>query len=175
MARIAPVRFEEAPLAARAEWARQVAAHGRMTNMKRTLARSAVALTAYMQWYPLRDEVETFLGKRLTLLFAHAISSETNCLICSTYFRRYLIDNGENPDDLALDDKEQTFVALGRQIARDPHGVSDDLFAAVEQYLHPDEIVTLTAFAGMMVATNIINNVLNVDLDEYLEIYRANA
>ena len=175
MARIAPVTFEGAPPASRAEWERQVAAHGRMTNMKRTLARSGLALTTYMQWYPLRDAVETFLGKRLTLLFAHAISTETDCLICSTYFRRYLIDNGEKPDALELSEKEQTFVALGRQIARDPHGVSDDLFAAVEQYLTPDEIVTLTAFAGIMVATNIINNVLHVDLDEYLELYRADA
>ena len=142
--------------------------------MKRTLARSGLALTTYMQWYPLRDAVETFLGERLTLLFAHAISTEADCLICSTYFRRYLIDNGENPDALELSEKEHTFVALGRQIARDPHGVTDDLFAAVEQYLTPDEIVTLTAFAGLMVATNIINDVLHVDLDEYLEIYRAN-
>ncbi len=173
MARIAPVPFEEAPPASQAEWQRQVAAHGRMTNMKRTLARSGIALTTYMQWYPLRDEVETFLGKRLTLLFAHAISAETDCLICSTYFRRYLIDNGENPDDLALSEKEQTFVRLGRQIAQDPHGISDGLFTTVEAYLNPAEIVTLTAFAGMMVATNIINNVLKVDLDEYLEIYRA--
>ena len=173
MARIAPVTFDEAPPAARAEWERQIAAHGRMTNMKRTLARSATALDTYMQWYPLRDEVERFLGKRLTLLFAHAISAETDCLICSTYFRRYLIDQGENPDALVLNEKEQTFVRLGRQVADDPHGVSNDLFAAVEAYLGPGEIVTLTAFAGMMVATNIINNVLKVDLDEYLEGYRA--
>ena len=61
MARIAPIPFEEAPSASRAEWQRQVAAHGRMTNMKRTLARSGVALTSYIQCYPLRDEVETFL------------------------------------------------------------------------------------------------------------------
>ena len=144
-----------------------------MTSMKRTLARSGVALNTYMQWYPLRDEVETFLGKRLTLLFAHAISAETDCLICSTYFRRYLIDAGEDPDALHLTTKEQVFVQLGRQIANDPHSITDDLFAAVAHYLSPDEILVLTAFAGMMVATNIINNVLQVDLDTYLEAYRA--
>ena len=41
-----------------------------------------------MTWYPLRDTVQPFLGERLTTLFAHAISSETDCLICSTFFRR---------------------------------------------------------------------------------------
>lgn len=169
--RVPPVTFEEAPPDSRDEWERQVAAHGRMTHMKRTLARSGVALDAYMKWYPLRDEVEKFLGPRLTLLFAHAISSETDCLICSTYFRRYLIDQGEDPDHLVLDDKEELFVALGRQIARDPHGVSDNLFRRVESYLDADQIVVLTAFAGLMVATNIVNNVLRVDLDEYLHGY----
>ena len=51
-----------------------------------------------MTWYDLRDEVEPFLGERATMLFAHAISAETDCLICSTFFRRLLIDAGEDPD-----------------------------------------------------------------------------
>ena len=78
-----------------------VAAHGRATNMKRTLARSPVALRSLMTWYDLRDEVVAFLGERATLLFAHAISTGTDCLICSTFFRRLLIDAGDNPDDPA--------------------------------------------------------------------------
>jgi hypothetical protein len=39
--------------------------------------------------------------------------------------------------------------------------------------LKPDEIVTLTAFAGLMIATNVFNDVLRVDLDDYLAAYRA--
>ena len=81
-----------------------------------------------MTWYDLRDEVVPFLGDRLTTLFAHAISSGTDCLICSTFFRRILIDSGEDPDRLRLDEWEQTVVAFGRQLAVDPHGVSDELF-----------------------------------------------
>ena len=52
-----------------------------------------------MTWYDLRDEVVPFLGERLADLFSHAISAGTDCLICSTYFRKALIDSGENPDD----------------------------------------------------------------------------
>ena len=105
------------------------AAHGRVTNMKRTLAHSPVALRALMTWYDLRDEVEPFLGKRATVLFAHAISAGTDCLICSTFFRRLLIDAGDDPDDPELDDREGLVVSYGRQLARDPNGVSDELFA----------------------------------------------
>ena len=100
------------------------------------------------------------------------MSSETDCLICSTYFRRHLIDSGENPDALSLNDKEKAIVQLGRQIAKDPHGVSDELYQAAAADMSDDQMVTLVAFAGQMVATNIINNVLHVELDDYLEQYK---
>jgi alkylhydroperoxidase family enzyme len=173
MSRVPPLDYDTAPPRSRAEWDRQMAAHGRMTNMKRTLAHSPEALETYMRWYPLRDEVEAFLGKRLTLLFVHAISAETDCLICSTYFRRDLIEAGENPDDLELSEREETFVRFGRQIVKDPHGVTDAMAAAVQAHLEPAQMVSLTALAGLMVATNIFNNVLGVELDAHLERYRA--
>ena len=125
-----------------------------------------------MTWYDLRDEVVPFLGERRTTLFAHAISAGTDCLVCSTFFRRLLIDSGEDPEALRLDDWEQTIVAYGRQLAVDPHGVSDDLFDRLAARLQPDELVALTAFGGLMVATNLFNNAIQVDLDDYLSSYR---
>jgi len=38
-----------------------------------------------------------------------------------------------------------------------------------------EQIVALTSFGAMMVATNIVNNALEVDLDTYLEPYRKDA
>jgi alkylhydroperoxidase family enzyme len=172
MARIPPLAYEEAPPAARPELDRQLARSGRLTNMKRTLAHSPVALGALMQWYALRDEVAPFLGERLTTLFAHAISAQTDCLICSTFFRRLLTQSGEDPDRLALDAREQAAVDYGRQLARDPNGVTDKLFERLSAFLSPEQIVSLTAFGGLMVATNLVNNALRVDLDEYLWPFR---
>lgn len=172
MARVEPLSEDRAPPAARAELERQRAAHGRVTNMKRTLAHSPAALHALMQWYPLRDEVAAFLGDRATLLFAHAISSATDCLICSTFFRRLLVEGGEDPDRLRTDDRERTLIDYGRQLARDPNGVSDELYARLAGFLRPDQVVTLTAFGGLMVATNLFNNALRVDLDDYLVPFR---
>ena len=172
MARIPPLEDAEADPAGRAALEGIVAAHGRTTNMKRTLARSPVALDALMTWYDLRAAVVPFLGERATTLFAHAISAGTDCLVCSTFFRRILIDWGEDPESLRLDDWEQTVVDYGRQLAVDPHGVSDELFARLASRLRPDQIVTLTAFGGLMVATNLFNNAIRVDLDDYLQRYR---
>src|SRR4030095_2917478 len=151
---------------------RQQAAHGRITNMKRTLSRSPAALSALMQWYPLRDEVAEFLGDRTTTLFAYAVSSQADCLICSTFFRRLLIDAGEDPDHPRMDGKTVALIAYGRAIAKDSNSVPDEIFEAIRNSLSPDQIVAVTAFAAMMLATNIFNNALRVDLDSYLWEYR---
>ncbi len=119
MARIPPLQDAEADAQRLAALEEIQAAHGRVTNMKRTLARSPVALRALMTWYDLKDAVVPFLGERLTMLFAHAISAGTDCLVCSTFFRRMLIDSYEDPDSLRLDDWEQTIVDYGRQLAKD--------------------------------------------------------
>ncbi|MGD9723660.1 MAG: carboxymuconolactone decarboxylase family protein [Pirellulales bacterium] len=175
MARITPISVTEAAPAARAELEHQIAAHGRVTNMKCTLARSPAALTALMQWYALYDVVLPVLGQRMTTLFSHAISSQTDCLVCSTFFRRWLTEQGEDPDALQLNDREQDIVDYGRQLARDAHGVSDALFSRLSTWLDAEPLVALTAFGGMMIATNVFNNALQVNLDDYLQPFRRDA
>jgi alkylhydroperoxidase family enzyme len=160
---------------AKAELDRQRAAHGRVTNMKRTLGRSPAALTALMQWYPLRDEVAAFLDDRQTTLFAYAVSTQSDCLICSTFFRRLLIDAGDDPDRLSLDIRAEAVVAYGRALARNSNDVPDGVFEAVRAFLSDDQLVALTAFGGMMIATNVFNNALQIELDEYLWNYRATS
>lgn len=173
MPRIKPLESHEVPPDVKRIYDRQIADHGRMTNMKKTLGHSGPALSAYMEWYTLRQEVLPFLGERLTVLFAHAVSTETDCLICGTFFRRLLIDAGEDPDHLVLDPREQLVVDFGRQLAKNAWGVSDDMFAQLWEHFEPAQIVALTAFGGLMIATNIFNNALRVELDEYLWPYRA--
>jgi len=172
MGRVQPLPDAQVTPAARLELDKQLAAHGRVTNMKRTLAYSPVALRALMTWYELREEVIPFLGERRTNLFAHAVSSQTDCLICSTFFRRILSDAGENPDLLDLDEVEQALVGYGRQLARDANRVDDELFAQLSAQFSAAQLVTLTVFGGLMIATNVFNNALQVDLDDYLQPYR---
>jgi alkylhydroperoxidase family enzyme len=173
MARIPPLDYENAPAEARAAHDQHQRDVGRITNMKRTLLHSVPAFHALMEWYPLRDAVRPFLGERLTHLFAHAVSTETDCLICSTFFRRLLIESGEDPDALVLSDRERVVVDYGRQLGRDAHGVSDAMYAQLARLFTQEQIVALTAFGVIMLATNVFNNALRVDLDGYLEPYRA--
>ena len=170
---IAQLEESSAPEESRAVAASHAATGGRMTNMKWTLAHSPASLTALLQWYPLHDEVVPLLGERRTLLFCHAISLQNDCLICSTFFRRLFADGGEDPDALALDDLDELIVEFGRRLAVDPHSVDDELRARLDARFSGAEIVLLTSFGAIMVATNVVNDALGVPLDGYLEPYRA--
>jgi hypothetical protein len=172
MSRIVPVEREQAADEVKSALDEGLAIWGRMTNMKRTLLHSLPSYRALMQWYPLFETVKEFLGERLAIVFAHAISSESHCLICTTFMRRILIKWGEDPNHLKLDEKGEMLVAFGQAIAQQGNRVSDDLYKKIASLFSTEQIVALTAFASLMVATNIINNVLEVDLDEYLYEYR---
>jgi hypothetical protein len=173
MTRISPLDERSAPEASRELAAAHLAAGGRMTNMKWTLARAPVALDALLQWYPLHDEVVPFLGQRRTNIFCHAISTRSDCLICSTFFRRILIETGDDPDALRLDDLDQLIVDLGRRLVDDPHSVDDALHARLREHLDEAQVVLLVAFGAMMVATNVFNDAMGVPLDGVLEPFRA--
>jgi hypothetical protein len=172
MPRIPPIELEQTEGEVRTVYEKGVAKWGRLTNMKRTLLHSLPAYRVLMEWYTLFDVLKEFLGERLAIIFSHAISAESDCLICTTYMRRLLIDWGENPDELKLDDKGEALVEFGRALARQGNRVTDGTYAKVARFFDDEQMVALTAFAGLMVATNIINNVLQVDLDEYLYAYR---
>lgn len=171
--RVVPIDYASASPVVRAAHDAHIANVATMTNMKRTLLRSLPAFKALMMWYDLRDTVRPFLGERLTVLFAHAISTATDCLICSTFFRRILIESGQNPDQLTLDPREQAVVAYGQALSQSPFVVSDATFSTLRTWFNEPEIVALTAFGALMVATNVVNNALEVPLDGYLEPFRA--
>jgi hypothetical protein len=173
MARIPALNYDETTGATREAFDDGLKRFGRMTNMKRTLLHSLPSYHALMEWYPLFEAIKPFLGERLAIVFAHAISAESDCLICTTFMRRILINWGENPDALALDERDEAIVAFGRAIAQQGNRVSDAVYARVAAHFTPGQIVPLTSFAALMVATNVVNNALEVPLDEYLYDYRA--
>ena len=80
--------YDSAPPEVRAEYDDQIAKHGRITNMKRTLLQHVPSFRAYMEWYTLYDELKPVIGDRALSLFSYAISNGNHCLICSTFFRK---------------------------------------------------------------------------------------
>jgi len=173
MARIAPVTKETATPQQKALWTETEAVHGVVTNMKATLLHSPAALRAVLEWYPLFDKVTPFLGQREAILFCNAISRANRCTLCSLFMRRAIVQWGEDPDNLVLEARAQTIVDFGRQLVVDANGVSDELFAKLEDLFTEAQIVDLTAFGALMIVNNIFNSALKVDVDASLDPYKV--
>jgi hypothetical protein len=156
----------------RKEYDDQIKKNGRITNMKRTLLHNVPAFRAYMEWYTLRDEIVPFIGERAFSLFSYAISTGSNCLICSTFFRKIIIDSGDDPENLSLNETEKLLMDFGQVISTDPHNIPEHIYKELKNQFNSEQIVLLIAFAGIMYATNLFNTVAQVPLDEELYKYK---
>jgi alkylhydroperoxidase family enzyme len=171
MPRISPLEFDSATPEQLVALHGIEAGYGTATNMKRTAARSPVSLNALLTWYPLRDAVRSFIGERGITLFCHAISTGNACLLCSTYFRRELIDAGEDPANLVITEPLAAVVDYGAALASDPNGIEAALWARLKAAFNDTQLIDLTTFGTLMIATNVFNNALGIDLDESLLTY----
>src|SRR5437764_209591 len=102
--------------------------NARITNMKATLGHSQVAFEVYMEWYRMYERIIEITGLRLAYLFAYAVSKSSNCPLCTTFFRKIIIDNGEQPEALELNDNEQLLLDFGSAISENKGKISDELF-----------------------------------------------
>ncbi|MET0395020.1 MAG: hypothetical protein ABW019_17880 [Chitinophagaceae bacterium] len=176
MARIAPIPETELTPSLKVVFERHMReCSSGITNMKATLGHSLPAFEAYMQWYPLYEEVEKILGKRLASLYAYTISQAVHCSLCAAFFRKLIADRGENPDRPELTPAEQAVLDFGKSIGRYHGNIADHVFNIVSGLYSKTALVALIAFAGQMIATNVFNNVVETDIDEYLVAYRPLA
>ena len=90
MARITQLEYEDADEATKKVIDDWVSVHGPLTNMKKTLVHSIPAFHALMEWFPLEEEIESFLGERAVNFFCYAISTTNDCLVCSIFFKKIL-------------------------------------------------------------------------------------
>ena len=83
-----------------------------------------------------------------------------------------MIDDGVDPDRLQLDEREAAVVEYGRCLAVSPFRVPAATYQRVAAHFDAPQMTSLTAFGAIMVATNVFNNALEIELDEYLHPYR---
>jgi alkylhydroperoxidase family enzyme len=169
MSRIPPITYEEAPPEIQSVYRKVEEEHGSVSNMKAALLHSPAALNAVLEWYRLYALVKPVLGARRTILLCDAISRENACKLCATYMHKALITGGDNPDALQFDERDETIVAFGRQLAANPNRVSDELFAKLQEFLTPAQIVELTVFGALMIVNNVFNSALQIDVDDALQ------
>jgi hypothetical protein len=168
MSHLSHFDYDTASDAGRAEHDREVALRGRMTNMKRTLLHSPAAHRIYAEWFTLREELRPALDDRAVWLFCHAISMESRAIIPVGFFRRALSNAGSSPEAIIPNEDEALLIEFGKAIVEDSNGVPDELWSRLKSRYDEPALVNLVAFAGIMIATAIFNNVVDVDLDQEL-------
>jgi hypothetical protein len=172
MPRLKPLSIENPEPEISEAFNRHVLQHqSRITNMKATMGRSVLAFEIYMHWYDLYEEVRRIVGDRAAYLFAYSISLGSNCPLCTTYFRKMIIENGEKPEELSLTGAEQDLLDFGSSIAINKGEITQSVYDRVGKRYPEKEMVVLVAFAGQMIATNVFSNVFEVEIDDYLAPY----
>ncbi len=170
MSHIPQIDYANASDQIRAAHDEEVRVRGRMTNMKRTLLHSPAAHRIYAEWFTLRSELSA-IPDRPIWVFSHAISKASNSRIAITFFRRALINAGFDPDALVLSEEEVLLDTFGRAIVADSNAIPSDTWTKLKDRYDAKTLVDLVAFAGIMLATAVFNNVVEVDFDPELEAF----
>lgn len=168
MAYISKINYEEATDEVKGLIDKQIKEHGKITNMKLTLLHSVPAYHALMEWFPLEETIEAFLGERAVNFFCYAISEENECLLCSAFFRKILKELDIDFETFEFTEEENLLIQYGKAIVNDANHIPKELFDELKEHWNEEQIVAITAFATIMIATNIINKSLDVEPDEEL-------
>lgn len=138
------------------------------THMKRALLNHLPSYDALMNWYPLYAEVERVVGQRGAVVYSFAISTQNECILCTTYFRRALRERGEDINGYDFDDVEEDLAEFGRSLTRQ-HTSDPALVARLIGRYGEEGIVALVGFGILMIGNNITNSFLHVELDPGLQ------
>ncbi len=168
MAYISKIKYEEASEEVKALIDEQIRENGKITNMKLTLLHSIPAYHALMEWFPLEKTIEAFLGERAVNFFCYAISEENDCLLCSAFFRKILKELDIDFETFTFTEEEDLLIRYARAIVSDANNIPKELFDELKKHWNEEQIVAITAFATIMIATNIINKSLDIELDDNL-------
>jgi hypothetical protein len=151
----------------------ELARAGLVTNMKATLLHSLPAFRVFSGWAVVKDEVRKAIGERALSIYSHAISATAGCLLCTTYFRRLLINAGIEPERFTPTPDEALLIDLGYAIGSPSAPATPELLCRLRQRYDEPTLVNLVAYGSTMLATNAFNTTLGIPLDDYLEPFRA--
>ncbi|MBQ8836120.1 MAG: hypothetical protein IJ002_01265 [Clostridia bacterium] len=142
----------------------------RLTAEKRTLLHNVKAFLALEESsYALDDELQRLIGKRAADFYEYAISVQNDCLVCSAYFTNLLKKNNIDFETFDFTERENLLIEYGRAIAKDPKGVSDELFKRLKKEFTEEEIVVITTMGVLMIANNYLNDILQVQPEEIVD------
>ncbi len=125
---------------------------GPLSNLDRALLANAVVFRSYLGWFEVRDELIPYLGERAVTLFSFAISDAYPAPYCAEFFRRELVESGDDPLDPQVTEAERLLIDWGRTIGAGPSAAERELTARVIATFSTPLRQLLAGYAGLMVA-----------------------
>lgn len=140
-----------------------------ITNEKRTLLHNVPSFWALEgKSYEMSAELKKFITPRAAALFEYAISVENDCLVCTTYYRKYYESLGIDIDHVEYTPEEELVIEYARAIVKDRKNVPNDLFTRLKVHLSEEGLIVLTTMGMFMIANNYFNDILHVQ-SEFLQ------
>ncbi|MBQ8031991.1 MAG: hypothetical protein IJ260_10775 [Butyrivibrio sp.] len=140
-----------------------------ITNEKRTLLHNIPSFWALEgKSYELSAELKKFISPRAANLFEYAISVENDCLVCTTYYKKYMESIGVDINNLDYTEEEELVIEYAQAIVRDRKNIPLDLFDRIKARIGEEGLVVLTTMGMFMIANNYFNDILHVR-SEFLE------
>ena len=75
---------------------------------------------------------------------------------------------GIKPEDFEFTEQENALIAFGRAMVKDAANIPEEICARMKSLFTDEEIVLITAVGCRMVASNMFNLALKIDVDDYL-------
>ena len=140
-----------------------------ITNEKRTLLHNVPSFWALEgKSYEMSAELKKFISPRAANLFEYAISVENDCLVCTTYSKKWMESIGIDINHVEYTPEEELVIEYARAIVKDLKNVPVELFDRLKASIGEEGLVVLTTMAMFMIANNYFNDILHVR-SEFLE------
>lgn len=136
-----------------------------LSNLQATLIGHVPSFVAYQQFTVLRDELAPYIGERALALYSLAISDGSGNSAGTAHFRDLLEAGGTDVDNPQVTEAEQLLIDWGRLIATTPQQIPDAVYARLQLAFNPKLRIMLVAYAGQLVATNLVNAVGRIPAD----------
>lgn len=175
MARIEPLKKEDASLETKAIFEGMENNFGMIPNLFATIAHYPKALKPIIDLYQAIAK-ESTIEPRLQEIANLEVSRINRCNYCLRHHAQMAKMFGLSDEqinalktenlNLGFTDKEQLVIEYARQVTKDAEVVTEDLFKRLRSYFNDSQIVNLTLIIGLMNVFNRFNGALGVELEK---------
>src|SRR3990167_6111171 len=176
MARIKPLRKEEAQIETKAIFEGIEKNFGMIPNLFATIAQYPKALKPIIDLYQAIAK-ESMIESRLQELVNLEVSRINRCNYCLAHHAQMAKMFGLSDEQIntlksgnsnkMFTDKEQVVIEYASQVTKDAEEVTEDLFKRLRSYFNDSQIVNLTLIIGLMNVFNRFNGAMGVELEKY--------